>query len=346
MVQKECGQICFPTTEGKKMKASVVIPAKNGGQLFKQVVQAVLSQQTPWPFEVIVVDSGSIDGTVEFVRSLPRVKLIEIPPRDFGHGRTRNFAISHSQGEFIAMLTHDALPTSSKWLTEMVTVAEADPNIAGVFGRHIAYPNASPFTKRELEMHFSGFESMQVARLDDPARYASEVGYRQVLHFFSDNNALLRRSVWEKIPYPDVDFAEDQAWAKQIVEAGYSKAYAHQAAVYHSHDYALFERLQRSFDESLAFNQLFGYRLCAGPRAMIRSWLALTARDLSYAKEVGLWRSNLRLVLLAPLDNLMRLLGHYFGTRGERLPKWAQIRLSRDKRMMAGLLSSNAKVHS
>jgi rhamnosyltransferase len=328
------------------MKVSVVIPAKNGGQLLKRVLEAVLSQHTPWPFEVIVVDSGSVDGTVDYVRSLQAVKLIEIPSTDFGHGRTRNFAVSYSQGEFIAMLTHDALPASSTWLAEMVAIADMDPEIAGVFGRHIAYPNASPFTKRELEMHFSGFESMKVVRIDDSARYASDVGYRQVLHFFSDNNALLRRSVWEKIPYPDVDFAEDQAWAKQIVEAGYSKAYAHQAAVYHSHDYALFERLQRSFDESLAFNRLFGYRLCAGPRAMIRSWLALTARDLSYAKEAGLWRSNLGAVLLAPLDNLMRLLGHYLGARGERLPKWARIRLSRDKRMMAGLLSASAKANS
>jgi rhamnosyltransferase len=326
------------------MKVSVVIPAKNGGQLFKGVLEAVLGQHTPWPFEVIVVDSGSVDGTADYVRSLPDVKLIEISSADFGHGRTRNLAISHSKSEFIAMLTHDALPASSTWLVEMVEIAEADPNIAGVFGRHIAYPDASPFTKRELEMHFAGFESMKVVRIDDPARYATDVGHRQVLHFFSDNNALLRRSVWEKTPYPDVDFAEDQAWAKQIVEAGYSKAYAHQAAVYHSHDYTLFERLQRSFDESLAFNRLFGYRLCVGPRALIRSWLALTARDLSYAKEASLWRSDLGTVLLAPLDNLMRLLGHYLGTRGEHLPQWARIRLSRDKRMMAGLLSVTTKV--
>ena len=60
--------------------------------------------------------------------------------------------------------------------------------------------------------------------LDDKARYDRDEPYRQRLHFFSDNNALVRRSVWEQIPYPDVDFAEDQIWAQQIIEAGWKRA--------------------------------------------------------------------------------------------------------------------------
>ena len=98
------------------------------------------------------------------------------------------------------------------------------PRIAGVFGRHCAYPEASPYTKRDLDGHFGNFAGQPVVWLDDKARYDRDEPYRQRLHFFSDNNALVRRSVWEQIPYPDVDFAEDQIWAQQIIEAGWKRA--------------------------------------------------------------------------------------------------------------------------
>src|SRR5690242_9063488 len=101
------------------MKATVIIPTKNGGDLFRSVLQRVLEQQTPWPFEVLVVDSGSSDGTVEFVRTQPTVRLHTIEPQQFGHGRTRNLAISLARGEFAALITQDALPAHDQWLFEL-----------------------------------------------------------------------------------------------------------------------------------------------------------------------------------------------------------------------------------
>jgi rhamnosyltransferase len=324
------------------MKVSIIIPTKNPGIVFKNVLLAVLSQDAPFKYEVLVIDSGSTDGTLEYIASIgdPRVRLHCIEPSSFGHGRTRNVGIAMTTGEYAVLITHDAMPADSSWLTAMVALADDEPQIAGVFGRHIAYPDADPLTARELELHFAGFDAWPVVQLDDPERYACDQGYRQMLHFFSDNNALVRRSVWELIPYPDVDFAEDQIWAQKIIEAGYKKAYARDAVVMHSHDYRLFERLQRSFDEAYAFRRLFGYVLCRGPRTLVRSWLALTRRDLAFARAAGLWRSHTITILRAPLDNFMRLLGHYLGSRGDRLPDGLRRRLSRDKRLMLGLRAS------
>ncbi|MCC4854074.1 glycosyltransferase, partial [Vibrio lentus] len=145
---------------------------------------------------------------------------------DFGHGKTRNYGVSISNAKYCVLLTHDATPFNEDWLAEAVSIAERDDDIAGVFGRHVAYDHANFFTKRELKLHFDGFIGHEVVQLEDKVRYKSELGYKQFLHFFSDNNALIRRSVWEKIPYPDVNFSEDQLWAKAIIEAGYKKAYA------------------------------------------------------------------------------------------------------------------------
>ena len=321
-------------------KVSVIIPTKNPGIIFRRVLSSVCEQKTAFPFDILVIDSGSTDGTIDYVKCVAdtRVRLQQIDPSEFGHGRTRNLAVSQTSGEYVAMITHDACPASDAWLENLINMADRDTRIAGVFGRHIAYPEASSFTARELEMHFAGFEANPIVLLDDVQRYAADVGYRQYLHFFSDNNALIRRRAWESIPYPDVNFAEDQIWAQKIIEAGWHKAYAADAVVFHSHDYSLFERLQRSFDESYAFLRLFGYQLCPDLKTMIRSWIALTVRDMRFARATGLWRQAPMAVAIAPFDNLMRMLGHYLGTRGDRLQPATQKRLSRDYRVLTGLL--------
>jgi rhamnosyltransferase len=321
-------------------KASIIIPTKNPGRIFRVVLTSVCSQKTTFQFEILVIDSGSTDGTVDYVKSLSdvRVRLHEIAPSEFGHGRTRNLAVSLTTGEYAVFITHDACPTTEVWLANLVRAAGQDDRIAGVFGRHIAYPEASPFTARELEIHFSGFKDFPVVSLDDPQRYEADEGYRQFLHFFSNNNALIRRTIWEKIPYPDVDFAEDQIWAQKIIEAGWCKAYANDAVVFHSHDYSLVERLLRSFDESHAFHRLFGYRLCPNLGALMKKWAALTIRDVCFACASGLWRRAPIFVARAFLDNFMRLLGHYLGTKGNSLQPILKQKLSLDHRMLAGSL--------
>lgn len=328
------------------MKASIIIPTKNPGLQFRNVLTSVRSQLTSFEYEILIIDSGSTDGTCEYVENCSdqRVRLHCIEASSFGHGRTRNLGVSMTSGQYAVLITHDATPINEYWLANLVAIADSDQQIAGVFGRHIAYPNADPFTARELEMHFAGFDAWALVSLDDPERYVRDQGYRQVLHFFSDNNALIRRDVWEIQPYPDVDFAEDQIWAQKIIEAGYKKAYARDGVVMHSHDYGLFERLQRSFDEAYAFRRLFGYVLSPGARSLVFSWLALTRRDLAFAKHNKLWKSHTKFVLRVPFDNLMRLIGHYLGSRGDSLPRGMRQRLSRDKQLMLGLRTATREV--
>ncbi len=329
------------TSVTNDIKVSVVIPTKNAGFLFKEVLNSVMNQELNWPFEVLVIDSGSIDDTVKIVNSFPSIRLIEISTSEFGHGRTRNFAIENTTGQYIAMLTQDALPENKYWLAELVSSIEQSDKIAGVFGRHISYLNASPFTRNELEQHFFGFLSKPIVRLDDPLRYKNDEGYRQFLYFFSDNNSLIRRSVWQNIPYPEVDFAEDQAWARQIIEAGYSKAYAHNAVVRHSHNYGLFERLQRSFDESYALFEMFNYKNNIGFKLTLKNFLAVTLRDFRFAIKSKMYLSNVRDLVLMPFDNLMRFTGHYLGMHGKNIPLILRKRLSRDIRLM--MVSENSK---
>ena len=317
------------------VKVSVIIPTKNGGHLFGAVLKAVVEQKTDWPFEVVVIDSGSQDATLDYARRYDLVRLLEVDPRQFQHGRTRNQAIQGSRGEFIAMITQDAMPATDTWLQALVEVMQADTEIAGVFGRHIAYPEASMFTRHEIAAHFDGFDQAPLVRLDNPERYAKDTAYRQQLYFFSDNNALLRRAVWQRIPYPEVDFSEDQGWARLIIEAGYKKAYSREATVFHSHNYGLWERFQRSFDESLALTNMFNYPP-APSSAVMRNWLGLTLRDLKFYMAIGLRSPTLTGlvdVLKMPVDNLMRITGAWLGSRNGFNSNTLIAVCSRDKKL-------------
>ena len=74
------------------MDVSIVIPTKNGGHLFEKVLDAVFKQKTEYEYEVICVDSGSKDGTLDVIRKYP-CRLFQIEPSEFGHGKTRNYGL-------------------------------------------------------------------------------------------------------------------------------------------------------------------------------------------------------------------------------------------------------------
>ncbi len=315
-----------------EMKVSVVIPVKNGGELFGRVLEAVLNQETPWDFEVLVIDSGSRDGSPEVARSLG-ARVHTIDPRDFGHGRTRNLGGQLTRGEYLVYITQDAMPATRAWLRDLVEPMERDRRIAGTFGRHLPYPDCSPMTARELYEHFAGFGAEGgVFWIDDPERYQNDTRYRQFLHFFSNNNSCLRRSVWEQIPFPDVDFAEDQLWAKAAIEAGHRKAYVSTACVYHSHDFGIVETFRRAYDEARAFKRYFGYDLMPSSIRLLYLWCRLTQRDWGWVAGARLSVLNrLRWWWQVPWRIFARLIGHYVGGATGKLPTWMEMRLSRDQ---------------
>jgi rhamnosyltransferase len=314
---------------------SVIIPTKNAGPIFRRVVDALARQDLDHPFEVIVIDSGSTDGTQKAVPiDDPRFRLIEIPPSEFGHGKTRNQGVAAARGQYCAFLTHDAIPANDQWLRELIRPLQEDERVAGVFGRHVAHKDASPFTRWELETHFGGLRNWPVVWIEDQEAYRNNVGLQQVYHFYSDNSSCLRRLVWEQYPYPDVDFAEDQLWARQIVEAGYRKAFAWDSIVEHSHDFGVSERFRRSFDEAHAFLRYFGYRLCPSLAYMLRQFGATTVRDMGLAIRHGWIAKHPIWTLLRPFDNLARQLGYYIGSRSNTSAELAQT-ISRDKNLQA-----------
>jgi glycosyltransferase involved in cell wall biosynthesis len=298
-------------------KAAVVVPTYNAGAQFEAVLKACVEQAAPWPFEILVIDSGSTDGTLDIVKKYPSVKLHEIDGKTFNHGGTRNLGVELTTGEYIAFLTHDALPADNRWLYKMVTSLERHPEAAGAFGKHLPYPDASPFTKRDLGNHFDNFRQhpLCVDKNTEKRRFEKkDQGWRQFLHFYSDNNSCMRRSVWEKIPYRPVKFGEDQVWAEDIIRAGYAKLYSPRAQVYHSHDFGPEETFERSKTESAFFKHFFGYRLIKNSETMQEILKNVNADDSRWAAENNVSEATLKTRFK---ENEARLKGQLAGAEAD-----------------------------
>jgi len=223
---------------------SVVIPTKNAGSLFRDVLKAVCEQVDATSSEVLVIDSGSTDQTLDIAAEFP-VRVEEIEPETFGHARTRNLGGELTDGEYLVYLTQDATPMEG-WLDELVRPLENDDEIAGAYSRQIPREHATPMKKHFLEQFYP--ETAETNRKEGERLTRDDI-------FFSNVSSILRREVWEEIPFPEgMIMSEDQLWAKRILEAGYMTRYAAQSRVRHSHREGIVEIFKRYFDSGASLD--------------------------------------------------------------------------------------------
>ncbi len=305
------------------MDVTIVIPTKNAGSLLDQVLEAVFNQKTTYSYEVVCVDSGSSDDTLNIIAKYP-VKLFKIPASEFGHGKTRNFGASKGTGEYIVFITQDALPATDTWLQNFIDAMKSDPEIVGGFGIHYPYPDCNIIDKRDLKAHFEGFGSDNtIYQLTDKERYENEAGYRHLLAFFSDNNSCVRRDIFEKYPYADVDFAEDQIWARKMIELGYKKIYCPHAPVYHSHNYDIHSYLGRYYDENKGLYEIHQHIGVKHWFYILPAIIKHTSNDKAYFKTLDLTKEERKEAERYSLRrNYARYLGAYWGGNYHSYPHW------------------------
>jgi len=211
------------------LDASIVIRAKNEAEDIGDTLDCIFHQLSVPRFEVIVVDSGSTDRTVEIARQFP-TQIIEIRPESFTYGRALNIGIAAASGEVVVALSAHALPTSKTWLASLIEPFK-DPSVGGVYGRHVPRSNATPFEL--FGMWISGVTS------DRPRRQTRDM-------MFSNANGAARRHLALEHPFDEtLPGAEDLAWADWIVRHGWVVCYQPTAAVYHSHGESLGKLLRR-----------------------------------------------------------------------------------------------------
>ena len=250
---------------------TVVIPIYNGGRVLKTVVEACLAQDLDEEFELLLIDSESSDGCLDELPKDDRIRLHKIRKEEFGHGRTRNLGVEMAQGKYVAFITQDAIPANRMWLMNLIAPLQDDPDVAGVFGCHMAHRDHGQLTANDLDQHFNRWiykTHLQPIALDvDRQTGNGEVSTHE--RFYSDNNSCLRKSVWETLPLPDVVYGEDQLWAREILKKGFKKAYASTAVVRHSHEYGFRETVLRANTEWHFYNKMLGEKLPSTKREVL-----------------------------------------------------------------------------
>ena len=197
--------------------------------------------------ELLVIDSGSRDRSREIARAAgadadrDRAGGVRARP----HAQPRSGALP---GELICFLTQDAVPEPG-WLDAYREAFELDARVGAAFGPHLPWDDTSPMIARELDEFFGGFSP-------DGGRCSSGAA---ICTFLSNVNACYSRACWEEIRFPELAYAEDQAFGRAMLDAGWVKVFHPGAAVRHAHDYGPVGFMKRYFDEYRGLREASGH---------------------------------------------------------------------------------------
>lgn len=287
------------------MSISVVIPVRDGARWLARLLDALAREA---PDEVLVVDSGSRDDSVGIARAAG-VRLVQIPPHEFGHGRTRNLAIAETSGDLIAFLTQDAVPVEG-WLAGYAEAFARD-DVGAAFGPHLPGPGTTPMVAREMREFWAARglgDTPRLLRADERP-------------FLSNANACYRRACVTAHPFPDLRYGEDNALARELARSPWRIAWHPGAGVWHAHDEGLATMFRRTFDDAALARRLDGWvDPFPGVSGLVRHVQEQVRADHG---EPGT-RSPLR----SAAHHLTRRVAVLAGSRSDRLPPALARRLS------------------
>lgn len=236
---------------------SIIIPTLNGGEIFRQCLTEIRAQKYPGKVELIIVDSGSSDGTQQVAESFGAI-IRQIDKKEFSHSKTRNEAVVLATQKKIIFMVQDAIPVNDNWLLILSKALDGDNSIVAAYGRQIPHADADLYARFEVEHHseYLGFVP-KIQDLDSEESFVN-LGYDDVLRNVRLDNvcAIYRAEVLRKIAFPEVSFAEDLAWAYLVMSKGFKILYHPDIVVRHSHNRPPEYRFRRAIANSLACMQI------------------------------------------------------------------------------------------
>jgi glycosyltransferase involved in cell wall biosynthesis len=244
-------------TDGSAPKVSIVIRCYNEadhiGTLFEEIRKQAFED-----YEVVVVDSGSTDGTLELIHQAD-ANLQHIKKESFSFGRSLNIGCEAARGELLVFISAHCYPSDEDWLGNLVAGFE-DPKVAVVYGKQRGIPQ-SHFSERQIFRRW--FPESSSPRQDDP---------------FSNNaNCAIRRDLWADRPYDEaLTGLEDVAWAQQVMREGWWVAYRADAGVVHVHNESPSQIRNRYRREAITFQKVF-----PGEHFNVWDFVRLSMRNVS-----------------------------------------------------------------
>lgn len=320
-----------------KIKATVFIPVYNGeNDHLEETLTALYQQKTDFDWNVLITDSGSKDRSVEIIRHFAdqygNLTLKEIPKEEYSHGGTRQWAAELADGDYMVYLSQDAVPANQDWLTEMLAPFAISEKVTAVVGRQKPRYRCFPAMKYDINAVFSeqGVEdsiTLWTRTIEEQrGHYTKESFYSDVC------SAAPRDFLLNTVGYQPVKYSEDYEFGKDVIDAGYYKAYNGKAVVEHSNDVLLSEYKKRIFDET--YNVRLNSGAAGGAMSLLYVWKQSLKGALKDTPKIlkdkdYSWKRKLYWLAINPLFHL---------------EKWRGIRLA-NKVELGGDISSHSLEH-
>jgi rhamnosyltransferase len=245
---------------------SVIIRSLNEGWALRETLPALQAQD--WKnWELIVIDSGSTDGSVELIRKAHPHHFIQIRPQDYNPARVMNLGMTLARSNIAVFLNADATPQGAHWLRPLATVLQ-DLQTAAAFGRQIPRPDC-----RAVFAH-------DYARCFGPNRASARWE-----HFFSMVSSGVRKDIWERRGFLEsMQYSEDDEYSRWCRSEGLRVEYCPESVVMHSHNYTLGQAYKRSFGEAKALAAVWRHPAWKinWTRTVLLGWINDVRRDLQY----------------------------------------------------------------
>lgn len=199
------------------ISCSIVIRAYNEAQHLPRLLEGI-RQQTLKDVEVILVDSGSTDATVQIAQE-HGAKVVHIPAAEFTFGRSLNFGVRAATCELIVIASAHVYPVYPDWLESLLRPFE-DEQVALTYGKQRG-PVTAKYSEQQIYHQW----------------YPELSNTEQATAFCNNANAAIRKSLWEKNPYDEtLTGLEDLAWGKWAKEQGHKLTYVAEAEIIHIHN--------------------------------------------------------------------------------------------------------------
>jgi GT2 family glycosyltransferase len=279
------------------MKLSIIILCWNDLKVIGDCLQSIYATTRSTEFEVIVVDNGSTDGSIEFIRrNYPQAQVIE-NGKNLRFAKANNIGIRASQGEYVLILNPDTI--IHEWaLDRIVPFADSHPE-AGAFGCRILYADgryqgcARPFPSIRGEW-ITALQLDALARLSDWFQAGNYVGWdgdtQRTVGWLAGCFILVRGNLLKTLGGFDEQFFyyhEDMDLCHRVWQAGYTILYTPDVTTTHLGGHSTSKRfppigfvLDGQITRYLYFYKYYGRR---GVRQIRRvALVALTLRIVGY----------------------------------------------------------------
>ena len=296
-------------------RVSVLLPTLQAERDLERLLPALEAQVVAGGFELIAIDSSSTDRTRELLAAAgARVESIE--RRDFRHGPTRNLLAALARAPLVVFLSQDALPQGRDFLERLLAPFD-DARVVGTTGRVLPHPEDDPLTERSvLAAPEAGAEAR---RMRAPAAGLDSLAPAQQLELarFNDVVSAIRTESLRALPFPDLPFGEDVAWARAALARGFELAFVPEALVHHSHRYSPAQAFERYRVDAVFLRREFGLRIRPTLFSLAKGLAHELRADRRHLAARG--ASQAQLLRACPL-RLAQVSGQYFGSQGWALP--------------------------